>query len=179
MPSSFWSFMQNGQWSVRHDGQLVHAQALPQVGLVVHLRARVVVRSGSACEHTHLAPSKPGLAERLLERQVQVLRAGLGEHVAPLVAGRGDLLERLAGRHVHDVQRHVAGHLGQHDRPVRGLALERRRPGELWYFGSVSPRASACCTSTSMAMPFSACIMIIAPHSAAVCMARRIWPSSL
>jgi hypothetical protein len=29
-----------------------------------------------------------------------------------------------------------------------------------------------------MAMPFSACIMIIA-DVAAVCMARRIWPSSL
>ena len=48
-----------------------------------------------------------------------------------------------------------------------------------WYFGSVSPRASAWATSTSMAMPFSACIMIVAPQSAAVCMARRIWPSSL
>ena len=30
-----------------------------------------------------------------------------------------------------------------------------------WYFGSVSPRASAWATSTSMAMPFSACIMIM------------------
>jgi hypothetical protein len=48
-----------------------------------------------------------------------------------------------------------------------------------WYFGSVSPRASACCTSTSMAMPFSACIMISEPFPAAVCMARTIWPSSL
>ena len=47
-----------------------------------------------------------------------------------------------------------------------------------WYFGSVSPRASAWATSTSMAMPFSACIMIIAPDSPAVCIARRIWPSS-
>ena len=48
-----------------------------------------------------------------------------------------------------------------------------------WYFGSVSPRASACAASTSMAMPFSACIMITAPLSDAFCMARRIWPSSL
>ena len=47
-----------------------------------------------------------------------------------------------------------------------------------WYFGSVSPRAIAWATSTSMAMPFSACIMIIAPDSFAVCIARRIWPSS-
>ena len=48
-----------------------------------------------------------------------------------------------------------------------------------WLIGAVSPRASACCTSTSMTMPFSACIMIIAPLLAAVCMARRTWPSSL
>ena len=31
--------------------------------------------------------------------------------------------------------------------------------------------------STSMAMPFSACIMIMAPLFGAVCMACRIWPS--
>ncbi|MEJ7719388.1 MAG: hypothetical protein WKF58_02605 [Ilumatobacteraceae bacterium] len=43
-----------------------------------------------------------------------------------------------------------------------------------WNFGSVSPRASAWATSTSMAMPFSACIMIIAPDSPAFCIARRI-----
>jgi hypothetical protein len=59
--------------------------------------------------HTHLAPSNPGLAEGLLDGEPEVLRAGLGEHVAPVVAGGGDLVERVAGRHVHDVQRHVAG----------------------------------------------------------------------
>ena len=47
-----------------------------------------------------------------------------------------------------------------------------------WYFGAVSPRASACATRTSIAVPFSACIMIIEPLPAAVCIARRIWPSS-
>ena len=48
-----------------------------------------------------------------------------------------------------------------------------------WYCGSVSPRASAWAMSTSMAMPFSACIMIVAPLVVgAVCMACRIWPSS-
>ena len=46
-----------------------------------------------------------------------------------------------------------------------------------WYFGSVSPRASDWAMSTSMAMPFSACIMIVAPLLWAVCMACRIWPS--
>ncbi len=49
---------------------------------------------------------------------------------------------------------------------------------KLWYRGSVSPRARACPTRTSMAIPFSACIMIIAPDSPAFCIARRICPSS-
>ena len=43
--------------------------------------------------------------------------------------------------------------------------------------GSVSPRASARATSSSIAMPFSACIMIIAPDSAALNMACVISPS--
>ncbi len=64
---------------------------------------------------------------------------------------------------------------------ARFVASPSSRLGRLieWYFGSVSPLARCCCTSTSMAMPFSACIMIMAPFSLAVCMARRIWPSSL
>ncbi len=43
--------------------------------------------------------------------------------------------------------------------------------------GSVFPSASALATSWSIAMPFSACIMITAPVSAALCIARRISPS--
>ena len=43
--------------------------------------------------------------------------------------------------------------------------------------GSVFPAASACATSWSIAMPFSACIMITAPVSAALVMARTISPS--
>ena len=43
--------------------------------------------------------------------------------------------------------------------------------------GSVLPAASACATSWSIAMPFSACIMITAPVSAARVMARTISPS--
>jgi len=43
--------------------------------------------------------------------------------------------------------------------------------------GSVCPLASACATSTSIAMPFSACIMIVAPLLAARCIACRISPS--
>jgi hypothetical protein len=43
--------------------------------------------------------------------------------------------------------------------------------------GSVRPDAIAWATSSSIAMPFSACIMIIAPVSVAFCIARRISPS--
>ena len=43
--------------------------------------------------------------------------------------------------------------------------------------GSVLPAASACATSWSIAMPFSACIMTIAPDRAACCIASRISPS--
>ena len=43
-----------------------------------------------------------------------------------MVTRRGDLVQRIAGRHVHDVQRHVAGDVAQHDGAVRGLCLERR-----------------------------------------------------
>jgi hypothetical protein len=43
--------------------------------------------------------------------------------------------------------------------------------------GSVRPAASAWATSWSMAMPFSACIMTIAPDRAACCIASRISPS--
>ena len=46
-----------------------------------------------------------------------------------------------------------------------------------WYTGSVRPAASACATSWSMAMPFSACIITVAPERAACCMASRISPS--
>ena len=42
-----------------------------------------------------------------------------------------------------------------------------------WYFGSVSPRAMAWAMSTSMAMPFSACIIIMAPDSSAFCVGPR------
>ena len=86
----------------------------------------VVLRAHRRRAHP-LGALEAGLAERLLERQPQVLRAGLGEHVAALVAGGGDLVEGVAGRHVDDVERHVAGDVAEHDRPVRGLGLERRR----------------------------------------------------
>ena len=43
------------------------------------------------------APLLARCAELLLEREVEVLRAGLAEHVLALVAGRGELLDGLLG----------------------------------------------------------------------------------
>ena len=107
------------------DGEVVGAQALPQVGVV-----RVVVVGRADRRRAHpLGALEVGLGQRVLDRQVEVLRAGLGEHVAARVAGLGHVLEGLRRRQVDDVERHVAGHRGQHDGPVGGLALQRRRPG--------------------------------------------------
>ena len=125
----------------------------------------VPVRSGGRAHATWRPRSRARRA--FLERQVEVLRAGLGEHVAAVVAGGARPLERLARRHVHDVQRAVAGDAGQHDRPVGRLALQSRTGGSSRGTSGRSRRARApAATSTSMAMPFSACIMTSAPLSA-------------
>ena len=47
-----------------------------------------------------------------------------------------------------------------------------------WWIGVVSPRATAWSRKASIAMPFSACIITVAPIDAATCMASRIWRSS-
>ena len=61
---------------------------------------------------------------------------------------------------------------GRHLRIVAHIPAQREADARLI-------AAAPIATRTSMAMPFSACIMIIAPDSEAFCMARRIWPSSL
>ena len=63
----------------------------------------------------------------LLQAQVQVLRAGLGENVVALVARGGHVRQGVGGREVHDVQRR-AGHERQLDGPVGGLAFQPGRP---------------------------------------------------
>ena len=52
----------------------------------------------------------------------------------------------------------------------------RARP---WPIGSVVPAATVWAATTSMAIPFSACIMISPPFFAVCCIARKIAPSSL
>ena len=61
--------------------------------------------TAAASSRRSSAPSKPGRAEVVLEVEVEVLRAGLGEDVGAGVAGGGDLVQRLGRREVHDVER--------------------------------------------------------------------------
>ena len=65
----------------------------------------------------------------VLQVQVQVLGACLGEHVVSGVAGLGHPLEGLAGREVDEVDGR-SGHQGQLDGPVGGLALHAGGPGD-------------------------------------------------
>ena len=103
-PSSFWPFMQNGQWSVETICRSLVRSACHMWSWWPSARER------SGVEHTHLAPSNAphsslDRAELLLEREVEVLRAGLAEHVLALVARPGELLDGLLRADVHDVER--------------------------------------------------------------------------
>ena len=101
----------------------------------------------------------------VVEREEQVLRARLGERRQALVAGVADRVERVARREVDDVDRHL-GRLGEPDDAVRRLALEDRVAGEpvADRVGLAAVDVSA--ATTSIAMPFSACIMISPPFFA-------------
>ena len=66
-----------------------------------------------------------------------------------------DLLERRGAGDVHDQQRRV-GDLGEPDRAVRRLRLDRLGRVSAWKRGSVLPRASACSWSLAITSPFSA-----------------------
>ena len=104
----------------------------------------------------------------------EVLRAGLGVGGQAAVARRRDLVERLGGREVDDVDR--ARRRSRRARSRGGSPRPRARGGRVsaWYFGAVLPLASACSTSTSMTPPFSACMQIVAPISPERCSVRKI-----
>ncbi len=111
------------------DRQVVGAQPAPQVA-----RVRLVLAAQRRRAHPlgalEVVPVRSPRAELVLERQVQVLRAGLGEHVRAARPRRADLGEGLGGGHVHDVERGAARDLGQRDGPVRRLRLKRGGPGQ-------------------------------------------------
>ena len=105
------------------DRQLVHTQALPQVALVTvaHLAdvVRIVVATAQRRTAHPLGTLEARQAQCFFEREVEVLRAGFGEHVATLMTCGGNFVQRVAGAHVHDVQRHVASDMAEHDCAMR------------------------------------------------------------
>ena len=108
--------------------QVVRAQRLPHVVLVT-LGAGAQGRRAHPLRALEPAPLLAGRAELLLERQVQVLRAGLAEHVLALVARGGELLHGLLRADVHDVQRR-AGEVRDHDRAMGRLLLHLPGAGD-------------------------------------------------
>ena len=154
----------------RDDLEVVLEEARPQLAPGASL-----ARSGG--EHTNLAPSKP-LPMSSSERNRYWGHVSANA-IAPAVPRVADRLERVACRQVDDVDRHAGG-LRQADDPVGRLALEDRVADDAVVVRiglAVGDRLSA--ATTSMARPFSACIMIRPPFLAVCCIARKIAPSSL
>ena len=132
------------------------------------------VRSGG--EQTNFAPSNP------LPRSSSDRNRYCGQVSAKAIAPRSraarTCVERVARREMDDVHGHAGG-LRQPDDPVRRLALEDRVAGQRrGSMGSVVPAATRSAATTSIAGPFSACIMIRPPFFAVRCIARKIAPSS-
>ena len=61
-------------------------------------------------------------AQMVFQIQIQILRAGLGEHIQPFVAGGRHLLQSFRGREMHEIHRR-AGHDRKLYRPMRGFAF--------------------------------------------------------
>ena len=138
----------------RHDRQVVGAQPAPQGGGVVRGPQRRRADELGALE------VRPG---QVVERQVEVLRAGLGEDVLARVPGLRDRRPVPARRtgarcRAGSPRPRPERWPGGWPRP-RAPAAGSGRGGP----GRCRPAATACATSTSIAMPFSACIMIVAP----------------
>ena len=101
-------------------GHIAGPDELPQLVLMT-------LGAGAQRGRTHpLRALEASGAELFLQREIQVLRACLGEHVGALATCGRDLLEGLPGGHVHHVERR-SGDIGEHDGPVRGLFLELPR----------------------------------------------------
>ncbi len=112
----------------RHHLQVVGAQSLPhrlEVALLLGPQRRRADPLGAL----EVAPLVALGAELLLQRQVEVLRAGLAEDVLAVVAGPRHLGDGLLRTHVDDVERGV-GEVGEHDRAVRRLLLHLPGAGD-------------------------------------------------
>ena len=166
-PSSFWSLKQNGQWSVdTTDRSLVrrpfHSESWWSL-----------VRSGG--EATNLAPSKSGRARSSMDSHRYCGQVSANTFCP---ASRASATASSACR-----ADRCTMYSGQPATSASVMAREVASPSSSGgrvrpcSTGSVRPDAIACATSWSMAMPFSACIITVAPERAACCMASRISPS--
>ena len=168
-PSSFCSLKQKGQWSVdTTDRSLVRRP---------RHRAAWCSTGRSGVEHTYLAPSKSGRARSSVDRNrywghvsAKALNPSSRAAVTSASASAADRWTMYTGApatRASSIVRWVAS------------ASSRAWRTTPWYRGSVWPRSRAWAMSTSMAGPFSACIITSPPLDDARCMARRTWPSSL
>ena len=151
LPSSFCSSMQNGQWSVEIDLQVVLREPLPQDVLVPLLAQRRRHHVLGALE-SRLARSRrrrgTGTAGRSRRRRAGPCRAP----ASPSRARR----------------RTTGGRCRSGRRPSRRARWRGRWPRpppacgrvSAWYFGAVWPSRSASLTSVSITPPFSACMQI-------------------
>ena len=172
-PSSFCSFMQNGQWSVDTTASSFirrpfHRSAGGARAWSAAASSRPTWRPRSRAGRG--GPRSTGRGTAGTSRRTRSGRAWRAAATSSS-ASDADMWTMYSGTLPATLASWIA-------RCVASPSSSAGRVKE-WYFGSVSPRARAWATSTSMAMPFSACIMIIAPDSPAFCIARRIWPSSV
>ena len=101
----------------RRGVQMARLQAGPQ-------RVLVVLRAKRRAHHVGRGDAPVGVAvDRVVDRQVP--GEHLAEHALPAGARAHDGLQRFLVRDVHDVDR-AADHLGEADRAVRRLGLDRR-----------------------------------------------------
>ena len=146
-------------------------EALPELLLVASGR---VAERRRAHELRALEP-----VAQVVQREEQVLRAGLGERRQALVLRPPEGVERLPGRHVDEVDRAPwppgpAGSPGSSPRPRRSSS--GRGHGRS---GRSCPSATSSAATTSMTGPFSACMRIRPPFLAVCLRALKIASSPL
>ncbi|KAG1647452.1 CTP pyrophosphohydrolase [Nymphon striatum] len=101
--------------------EIIGAKSAPQVGVMVLV-------FGAQWRAAHIgSAAEAGGSQMVFEVQIEVLRARLGEHVGAFASSDGYLLECLACRQVHDVQRGCAD-LGQLDCAVGSFAFQLGPP---------------------------------------------------